>query len=102
MTTTDDRAAVTITHPVWCTNYPEDENWINGECGHEHRGHDYRLDAGTTAAYQVSATAVEGFEVVDAEVLSHGAQVQLTVYDRENVGRPQSAYLDAAEVERLC
>lgn len=96
------RAAVTITHPVWCRNYPEDDGRLKGECDGEHRGDDFRLDAGPTAAFQVSATAVEGFEVLKGgEVLSHGVQVQVTVWDRESGAGPASAYLDAAEVERL-
>lgn len=101
MTSIDDRPAVTITHPVWCGNYPEDDGIVRSECDGEHRGVDYRLDAGETAAYQVSATVVEGFEVVGDGVLDHGPLVQLTVYDRENVVAPASGYLNASEVERL-
>lgn len=100
MTTTDDRPAVSITHPLWCRNYPED-GLIRSECDYEHRGVDYRLDAGETASYQVSVTVVEGFEVVGDSVLNHGPQVQLTVYDRESLGAPASGYLNATEVERL-
>lgn len=97
----DDRPAATITHPVWCTNYPEPNGRLRGECDGEHLGVDYHLDAGVTASYQVTATAVEGFEVIDGNEHSHGLQVQVTVYDREGVGVPESAYLDPAEVERL-
>lgn len=101
MTATEERPAVTITHPVWCRNYPEEDGRLKGECDGEHRGGDFRLDAGATAAYQVSATAVEGFEVLDGRVLSHGVQVLVTVWVRESVAGPASAYLDGAEVKRL-
>lgn len=99
MTTT---TAPSITHPVWCTNHPDNAaGRLQGECDGEHFGDDYRLDAGDTAAYQVSARPREGFEVFGGKVLNHGAQVQVTVWDRESSGAPVSAYLDLAEVERL-
>lgn len=101
MNSTETRSRVTIKHPLWCINYPENGTTVPRECDGEHQGHDYRLDAGETAAYRVSVTVVEMFEVTHGVVLDHGARVRLTVHDRESGGQPAAAYLDATEVERL-
>lgn len=101
MSVVEDRAAVEVTHPVWCVNYPEDDGRIKGECEYEHRGDPYRLDAGPSAAFQVSATVVEGFEVFEGDVVDHGARVELTVWNREDTSAPASAHLEPREVERL-
>lgn len=105
MTTTDDRSAVTITHPLWCANYPDAGGRSRGECHDEHAGEhggdDYRLDCGQAATYRVCVAVMASSEIAMGVALDRRPRVQFSLHARKAAVPPAATYLDATEVQRL-
>jgi hypothetical protein len=104
-----------IRHPAWCQHVPEGAPYAGDPVGSqtfydrlappeqssEHQGREYRLDAGESFAYSVSATATQMYDLLPHGVETLVARIRLSIVEHEVVGTPAAAWLTPDEVDGL-
>lgn len=108
---TEQSTAQVIRHPIWCQHVAANAPLAGDPLGsptfydrlgvaepfNEHEGRAYRLDAGDTFAYTISATATQWYGDDGAH---QAPQVRVDCLNHE-VGGSSTIYLAVAEIDRV-
>lgn len=105
-----------IAHPVWChqTHHPDTAlvgmpdgrvmQFAPAEPDEEHRGREYRIEAGHHLDFAVTVAAVQGYELAPPNGQSTDVwspAVRLAVQDHSVIGPPVAVDLTLDDVDRL-